>query len=159
MSASDLLTSAAAAWASASIVYRRSDPEYSSTLLNKAESIYAWGISNEGIYSKYYTAATSCYPSTSFLDHQTWAAGWLYLATRNTSYLNDAASFWQRSYGKNASNADIFSGWYSVWAPAAVLMRQISRTGVEVPEINQFNSFFEQYWLPSWVNAEGELQT
>lgn len=156
MKASDLYSSASAAYASASIIYRRAKPKYSRLLLSKAISMYNWAISAEGVYTDYYKQATyPAYPGGYYLDHQSWAAAWLYVATRDGKYLNDAASFWRRSYGKNPQQeCDIFPGWASLWAPVSVLMRQISRTGVNVPGIDMYNAYYEDWFFPAWTKAD-----
>lgn len=39
------------------------------------------------------------YNSTSFLDDLSWAAGWMYRATLDTAYLNDAVKFFEMHRG------------------------------------------------------------
>ncbi len=153
MTASDLLSSAAAAWASSSLVFKSSDPAYAKTLANKAKSIYTWAKSGpKGKYSAYYKDAVgSIYPSTDYIDDLTWAAAWLYKATGDKNYLKDAEGYWKSA----ADDADLYPGWDSVWVPAAVLMRQISRSGVTVPGKEMYSSFYEKVFLPSWLKADG----
>ncbi len=159
MAASDLLSNAAAAWASASLVFKTVDAKYSKTLLSKAESIYALAKKKQGKYSDYFKDVTyTTFPSTDYLDNQAWAAGWLYRATKNKNYLNDAASFWERSYGRDNARADVFPNWDSLWAPSAALMRQISRGGKTIPGIKMYNGYFENKFVPSWVSANGTNQ-
>jgi hypothetical protein len=108
MHASDMLSGTAAAFASSSLAFKASDPAYAALLLSKAKSIYAWAISNEGKYSDFHREAVfEIYPSTDFLDDQSWAAGWLYRATGDKKYLTQAESFWKRSYGKDPYDADM----------------------------------------------------
>jgi hypothetical protein len=108
MRASDLLCSTAAAFASSSLAFKASDPAYAAALLSKAKSIYAWALTKQGRYSDYNKdAVASVYPSSDYLDDQSWAAGWLYRATGDRKYLYHAESFWKRSYGKNRYAADM----------------------------------------------------
>ncbi len=153
MTASELLSSAAAAWASSALVFKSSDPNYAKTLTNKAKSIYAWAKTGpKGKYSNYYKRAVhSIYPSTDYVDDLAWAAAWLYKATGDKDYLKDAESFWK----SDADNADLYPGWDSVWVPTAVLMRQIGRSGVKVPGKEMYDNFYEKEFLPSWLKADG----
>jgi hypothetical protein len=156
MGASDLLSNAAAAWASSALVFKSSDPKYAQTLVKKAQSIYALAKKKEGKYSDYFKDVTyTTFPSTDYLDNQAWAAGWLYRATKTKTYLADAASFWERSYGKDNAKADVFPNWDSLWAPSAALMRQIARGGVKVPGKVMYDNYFEKKFIPSWVSANG----
>lgn len=153
MTASDLLSSAAAAWASASIVFKKTDPVYSNLLKNKSKAIYEWAKSApKGKYSAYYPSAVgSIYPSSDYIDDLAWAAAWLYKATGDETYLKDAEGFWK----SDAQSADIYPGWDSVWVPTAVLMRQMSRSGVKIPGKEMYDSFYENQFLSSWLRADG----
>jgi hypothetical protein len=156
MHASDLLSNAAAAWASSALVFKSSDPKYAKNLIAKAQSIYAWAKKKEGKYSDYHKDVTyTTFPSTDYLDNQAWAAGWLYRATKSKSYLADAASFWERSYGKDNTRADVFPNWDSLWAPSAALMRQIARSGVKVPGKDMYDNYFVKKFVASWVSSNG----
>ncbi|KAL4520482.1 hypothetical protein Ndes2526A_g05046 [Nannochloris sp. 'desiccata'] len=115
-----------------------------------------WQKKKEGKYSDYFKDVTyTTFPSTDFLDNQAWAAAWLYRATKKKSYLKDAESFWERSYGRNNAKADIFPNWDSLWAPTAALMRQMGRSGVKIPGKDMYNKYFENKFVASWVSANG----
>ncbi|KAL5707860.1 cellulase [Ranunculus cassubicifolius] len=76
---------AAAALASASIVFHGVDSTYSSRLLSQAQSLFDFADKYRGSYS------LSCpfYCSYSgYQDELLWAAAWLYKASGNTKYLN-----------------------------------------------------------------------
>lgn len=157
MHASDLLSSAVAALASTAQLINSSDSATASQYLATAQSIYAQATSNEGLYSDYFQDATAgTFPSSAFLDDQTWAAAWMYRATQDVKYLADADSFWQRSFGANRYNADVWAGWDSLWGPAAVLMRQNWRTGVKAMDVDQYTEFIATMFVPAWTKADGE---
>lgn len=81
----------AAAMASGAILFA-SDSSYASQLLEKAKKVYNFGKSYQG--NNGYTATEGAYASYSgYNDELAWAATWLYLATHDNSYLNDAKSF------------------------------------------------------------------
>jgi hypothetical protein len=81
-------------------------------------------------FSKQYNQAAPCkfYGSNSVADDQAWAAGWLYIATGDGSYLNDSKNFpnvgwvhgWNDThlgaaclYGENAKNWSAANGYIS----------------------------------------------
>lgn len=157
MRASDLLSNVAAGWASSSIGFRKSNPGYAFLLLDKAKSMYAWAKTREGRYSEAFKESVyTLYPSSDFLDNQAWAAAWLYKATKDARYLADAVKYWERSYGKDKFLADVYPGWDSMWAATAVLMRQISRSGVKITGGKLFNDYYDYNFYPSWVKANGK---
>lgn len=95
-------------------------------------------------------------PPADFLDSQAWAAAWLYRASGNKNYIDHAATFWERSYGVNPLNADVYPSWDSLWAPTAVFMRTLARRGVAVPGIDMYTGYFQNLFAPTWLNANGE---
>lgn len=89
---STVVGEAAAAMASASILFKDSDPAYSEELLSHAKDLFEFADatrSDEG-----YTAAANFYDSWSgFYDELSWAATWLYLATGESEYIDKAESY------------------------------------------------------------------
>jgi endoglucanase len=88
---SDLAGETAAAMASASIVFRDSDPAYADKLLTHARQLFIFADTYRGKYSDSIKDAQSFYNSWSgYQDELTWAAIWLYLATDEQAYLDKA---------------------------------------------------------------------
>ncbi len=80
---------AAAALTVASLVFEDSDPEYSKLCLEHAVSLYAFADSTRS--DSGYTAANGFYDSWSgFYDELAWAGAWLYIATDDVKYLENA---------------------------------------------------------------------
>lgn len=97
---SDVAAETAAAMASASLVFKDSDPQYSSTLLKHAKQLFDFADSKRGVYSVSIPAVVNFYNSTGYGDELLWAASWLYHATEDKTYLdyvtnhgNEFASF------------------------------------------------------------------
>lgn len=87
---SDVAAETAAALASASLVFRKSDPSYSKLLLNRAMRVFAFADKYRGPYSnglKAYVCPFYCSYS-GYQDELLWGAAWLHRATRNPAYLN-----------------------------------------------------------------------
>ncbi len=81
----------AAALASASIIFKESDPAYSATLLVHAKELYEFGDQHRGRYNEDGgIPATGTYSSGGFQDELTWGALWLYKATGDQKYLDKA---------------------------------------------------------------------
>lgn len=87
---SDVAGSSAAAMAAVSIIFRESDPAYSDKLLSHAEVLYNFSKTYKGLYSESIRDAKRTYPSTSYEDDLAWGALWIYLATANNTYLDEA---------------------------------------------------------------------
>uniref|UniRef100_A0A2C9JXZ5 Endoglucanase n=1 Tax=Biomphalaria glabrata TaxID=6526 RepID=A0A2C9JXZ5_BIOGL len=87
---SDIAAGTAAALAAGSIVFLdNGDTDYSQELLTAAESLYSFAKANRGVFK----TAGNFYTSTADRDEMCEASIWLYKATHQTSYLNDAKSF------------------------------------------------------------------
>jgi hypothetical protein len=92
----DLADSAAAAFASASMVFQASDPTYAATLLTHARQL--WQTTETLPKSKY----DDCTPIvkgfynswSGFADELVWGSLWLYRATGDTTYLTRAQAYY-----------------------------------------------------------------
>ncbi len=85
----DVVCETAAALASASIVFKDSDPAYSAELIEHAKSLYDFGDQYRGFYTDAIPAGC-CYPSGNYYDELVWGALWLYKATGDLTYLQKA---------------------------------------------------------------------
>ncbi|XP_019431423.1 PREDICTED: endoglucanase 2-like [Lupinus angustifolius] len=84
---SDIAAETAAAMASASLVFKKADSTYSSTLLKHAKQLFTFADKNRGSYSENIPEVATYYNSTGYGDELLWAASWLYHATGDDSYL------------------------------------------------------------------------
>ncbi|KAJ3672412.1 hypothetical protein LUZ60_007133 [Juncus effusus] len=84
---SDVAGETAAALAAASLVFKSSDPTYSTTLLSHSKQLFAFADNYTGIFSETFPYLQFYYNSTGYTDELLWAASWLYHATGNQSYL------------------------------------------------------------------------
>ena len=112
---------AAAALAVASIVYKDIDKDYSALCLEHAKSLYAFADSTRN--DSGYTAANGFYNSWSgFYDELAWAGCWLYTATNDSKYLDNAKTcFTKAGHDYNWSLC-----WDDVHIGAAVLLAKIT---------------------------------
>ncbi|XP_026440927.1 endoglucanase 6-like [Papaver somniferum] len=90
---SDLAGETAAAMAAASIVFRHSNPSYSKLLITHAKQLFDFADKYRGKYDSSISVARKYYQSFSgYGDELLWAAGWMYQATNEDTYLNYFAS-------------------------------------------------------------------
>jgi len=144
---SDLAGEAAAALASASIVFRPTNAAYADTLLTHATQLFNFADTYRGKYSDSIRDAANFYNSWSgYNDELAWGATWLYKATKaagrtDTSYLNKAESLFQ--------NISINNGWTQSWDDKSygtgILLAQ--ETGKA-----QYKNAVEG-WLNNWTNG------
>ncbi|KAK7093973.1 endoglucanase E-4-like [Littorina saxatilis] len=96
---SDVAAETAAAMAAGSLAFKAHDGGYAGKLLHAAESLYDFAKSHRGIYSQSISQAAAFYSSSGDKDEMCVAAMWLYKATRQAKYLNDAKSFHENAWG------------------------------------------------------------
>ncbi len=130
----------AAALAAASIIFKDEDKSYSKTLLEHAESLYAFADkykSDQG-----YTAANGFYQSHSgYNDELAFAGAWLYLATNDKDYLDKA----KKAFASINLNPNWALCWDDVSVGAALLLADI--TGDKT-----YTDFIEQH-LGFWTTG------
>ncbi|ESO91445.1 hypothetical protein LOTGIDRAFT_105466 [Lottia gigantea] len=90
---SDVAGETAAAMAAGSIAFKKRDHAYSTKLLTAAKSLYVFAKTYTGKYSQSVQGAGQFYSSSGYTDELCEAAIWLYRATKDQKYLNDAKGF------------------------------------------------------------------
>nr|XP_006826093.1 PREDICTED: endoglucanase 15-like [Saccoglossus kowalevskii] len=134
---SDIAGDTAAALAVASIIFSTSDPAYAAILLNHAEILFEFAINYPGNHP-----ANGYYQPTEYGDELGLAACWLYLATGNELYLQNAEDLYvaHRLFRKSWAY-----GWSAKNPAVQVLLYQI--TG----KIKYYNSLtnYVDSWLPN----------
>lgn len=146
---SDLAAEAAAALAAASIVFRTTDTAYADKLLDHAEQLYEFADTYRGRYSDSITNAESFYKSwNGYYDELAWGAAWLYEATEDAQYLQQAESIYQ-AYLDELDPGGTLS-WDDKSYGAAILLTQ--QTGAL-----RYRQDVEA-WLNAWVNGTDGIQ-
>lgn len=93
---SDLAGETAAALAATSIVFKSVDSTYSALCLTRAKQLYAFAKQYQGKYSQSIPQVADFYPSSGYGDELAWSASWLYRASNDVAYLNDAKVFYSQ---------------------------------------------------------------
>ncbi|XP_002510516.2 endoglucanase 10 [Ricinus communis] len=136
---SDVAAETAAALASSSLVFKKSDPAYSSTLLKHARQLFSFADRHRGSYSESIPEVQNFYNSTGYGDELLWAATWLYHATNDKSYLQYVTGTNGKSYA-NWGSPTWFS-WDNKLAGTQVLLSRLTFFG----EKDTSNSGLQMY--------------
>lgn len=117
----------AAAMASASLVFKKSDSTYSSSLLKHAQQLFNFADNHRGSYSVSIPQVQNFYNSTGYGDELLWAASWLYHATGDRSYLRYVTG----KNGKDFANwgSPSWFSWDNKLAGTQVLLSRLSFFG------------------------------
>ncbi|XP_038898468.1 endoglucanase 10-like [Benincasa hispida] len=125
----DVAAETAAAMASASLVYKKSDPSYSNKLLKHAEELFSFADGNRGLYSINIPEVQTYYNSSGYGDELLWAASWLYHATEDEAYLDYVAGSNGKLYAKWGSPT--WFSWDDKHAATQVLLSRLNFFGSE----------------------------
>ncbi|KAF4348839.1 hypothetical protein CsatB_019963 [Cannabis sativa] len=126
---SDVAGETAAALASASLVFKKSNPTYSSNLLKHAKQLFAFADKYRGSYSVSIPEVQTYYNSTGYGDELLWAASWLFHATGDHSYLDYVTGDNGQEFA-NFGSPTWFS-WDNKLAGVQVLLSRISFFGAK----------------------------
>ncbi|GKU90083.1 hypothetical protein SLEP1_g4125 [Rubroshorea leprosula] len=117
----------AAAMAAASLVFKKTDSTYSSTLLKHAQQLFSFADKFRASYSESIPDVATYYNSTGYGDELLWAASWLYHATGDKSYLQYVTV----KNGKDFANwgSPTWFSWDNKLAGTQVLLSRLSFFG------------------------------
>ncbi|CAM8981714.1 unnamed protein product [Rhodiola kirilowii] len=123
---SEVAAETAAALASASLVFKSSNPDYSNTLLEHAKTLFTFADKYRKSYIVSIPEVQNFYNSTGFADELLWAAGWLYHATGDDTYF----AYTER-HGKLFANfgSPTWFSWDNKLAAVQVLLSRVSFFG------------------------------
>ncbi len=150
---SDLAGETAAAMASASILFKQSDPTYSATLVTHAKQLYTFADTYRGKYSDCITDAQNFYRSWSgYNDELVWGAIWLYRATGDASYLAKAEQYYDNLSNEQQTTTKSYK-WTIAWDDksygAYVLLNKLTGKQRYLDDANR--------WLDYWtVGVNGQ---
>ncbi|XP_072172400.1 LOW QUALITY PROTEIN: endoglucanase 1-like [Diadema setosum] len=142
---SDLAGETAASLAAASIVFRDSDLSYSNTLLRHAKELYNFAYNYRGIYSQSISRQTDYYSSWGYCDELAFAAAWLYRASGEENYYNQAEDLYY-------THLTSYLSWAFTWddkkAGVEMLMYQMrSEVNAGEPYKSAIKAYLDK-WLP-----------
>jgi chitodextrinase len=146
---SDLAGEYAAATASASMVFKATDPAYAASLITHAKQLYSFADTYRGKYSSCITDAANYYNSWSgYQDELVWGAIWLYRATGEESYLAKAKAEYSK-LGTEPQSSERSYKWTIAWDDksygAYVLMAKLTGEQTYITDANR--------WLDYWTTG------
>ncbi|MFI9008354.1 glycoside hydrolase family 9 protein [Actinosynnema sp. NPDC053489] len=146
---SDLAGEYAAAMASASMVFKPTDPTYAATLLTHAKQLYSFADTYRGKYSSCITDSANFYNSWSgYQDELVWGAIWLYRATGDASYLAKAKAEYPKLSTEPQSTTRSYK-WTIAWDDksygAYALLAKLTGEAEYVADANR--------WLDYWTTG------
>ncbi|HHU50368.1 MAG TPA: glycoside hydrolase [Firmicutes bacterium] len=158
--ASDVCGSAAASLALMYLNYQDRDPSYAAQCLTAAKNLYTFAKNYRGL-----SQSGGFYNSTSDLDDLTWGAIWLYVATNDSSYLEDADAFMLEKGidGVNSYANHWTHCWDDVFGGVFVKLAQLTNDPKYV-EIAEENLEYWMYHAPTtpggvkYINSWGALR-
>ncbi|XP_070534191.1 endoglucanase 4-like [Ptychodera flava] len=133
---SDVLGETVAALSGCSLIFTEVDPVYAARCLEEAKDLYRMATNWRGAYPQ-----TKYYISRGYGDELMWAAAWLYRATNDTQYLEDAEGFYEEFGGRWISYN---FGWGDKRPGAQLLMYQLTGN----PDYAEHSQAFLDNWLP-----------
>ncbi|KAI3425705.1 hypothetical protein D9Q98_007681 [Chlorella vulgaris] len=158
MAASDLLGTVSASLASASMLLRPVNASEADSFLQHAKELYAWGASRQGLYGTSNPKSSWVYRCSRYHDKLMLAAGWLYRATGNASYLQAAHQHWRDAGGMYGSAGSVspYVSWDSLYAPAVALLLNVGADigAAAVPGHSEYLTFFADFG-EVWQQASG----
>ncbi|XP_070565299.1 endoglucanase 1-like [Ptychodera flava] len=134
---SDVAAETAAALSACSMVFKDVDPEFSAQCLSHARELYEFADAVQGVYPLQYY-----YKSRSFGDELAWAACWLYYATSEAEFLDDAENHFVKYNLKPRAYA---FGWGDKKPGVQLLLHHL------IKDDTYYMSRFKKYldnWLP-----------
>jgi hypothetical protein len=157
MPASDLLGMTSAAMSSASMLLKTVSPTMSRALLTKAQTLYAWGKTTLGLYSDSYPGYNKdVYGSSSYRDKLFLAAAWLYRATGQDAYQQEAYTWFTQLGGRYS--ASVYVSWDDVTAPAVMALLAAGRersTTAKIKGMSEYQAYMADTFVKTWVRADG----
>ncbi|KAG2222099.1 hypothetical protein INT45_007985 [Circinella minor] len=124
----DVAALTAAAFASTSMIFRKTDEDYANTLVSHAETLYAFAESATPwqVYSDSVEAAKDYYETYDYSSQLVYGALWLYRATNNTVYRDKASNYFDQFSLK--SKAITIMDWHDQTGGVFVLGAAIDTT-------------------------------
>ncbi|GLG99065.1 Putative endo-beta-1,4-glucanase HsEG3 [Gryllus bimaculatus] len=122
---SDLAGETAAALAAVSLVFRaEGDKEFAALALRHARELYRFATLHRGLYHETIKQAAEFYESTDYGDELTWAAAWLFRATNESQFLDEAQHHYSKFRLRERPNEFFYN---KKVAGVQVLLAQLTR--------------------------------
>lgn len=115
----DYVAATAASLAANYLNFKDTDPTYAQKSLDYAEALFKFAMENEKELSDNADGPKTYYNSSKWVDDYCWAGMWLYKATKNTTYLDEALGVLGNDYYAPPTYVHC---WNDVWTGAMCLI-------------------------------------
>lgn len=146
----DYAASAAASLAANYMNFKDTDSEYAEKSLDYAKALFSFARNHEKQLSDNADGPKQYYRSEKWEDDYVWAAAWLYKATEDISYLNEAAKYIDYYAPSGWAHC-----WNDVWSGAITLLGEID---LEHPEIDLQNIYRKAQNKSEYEDADFWIQ-
>jgi hypothetical protein len=146
----DYVVSAAASLAINYMNFKDTDPEYAQKSLDYAKALYTFANSNTLELSDNADGPKGYYRSEKWEDDYVWAAAWMYKATEDVSYLNDAMPY----IDYYAPSGWCYC-WNDMWSGALTILGEID---LEHPELDIQNMYRTAQGKTQYEDADFWIQ-
>jgi len=130
---SDITGESAAALAAGYVAFKDADAGYANRLLDAAKGLYSFSKAHRGVFH----GSAPFYGSSGEKDEMCLAGVWLYRATGDAGYLNDAKA-----------NADLGVGWALSWDDNRISCQQLLYEETKEGKYKQAIEGFFNSWMP-----------
>jgi len=158
----DYAASAAGSLAINYLNFKDTDPEYAEKSLDYAKALMKFAMTHEKQLSDNSDGPKQYYQSSKWEDDYCWAAAWLYLCTKDITYLNDAAP-----YVDYYAPSGYCYNWNDMWGGANTIWGVINQTYPEIDLVNIVRKaqgkneyVYDDFWdevekcFPTWQALE-----
>ncbi|KAH7667580.1 Glycoside hydrolase family 9 protein [Dioscorea alata] len=152
---SDVAGETSAAFAAASIAFRKSDPQYADVLLDHAKQLFQFANDHRGIYQESVPVAGKFYASSGFDDEYQWAAIWLFHATDDQTYTDYLADL-----GNTGGVRSLFS-WDDKWVGVQTIVSKLKiekKFDDQNPLWDKYESEMVQFICPTIQRGSNNVQ-
>ncbi len=146
----DYVVSAAASLAVNYLNFKDTDAAYAAQSLDYAKALFSFAQTHEKELSDNADGPKVYYRSEEWEDDYVWAAAWLYKATEDISYLEDAVNY----INYYAPSGWVFC-WNDTWSGALTLLGEID---IEHPELDLQNMYRNAKNITQYEDADFWLQ-
>lgn len=152
----DYVVATAASLASAYLNFKATDAAYADKCLDYAKALFKFAQTNEKQLSDNEDGPRSFYNSSKWVDDYCWAGMWLYMATGNTDYLDEALGVLNNDYYAPPTYVHC---WNDVWTGAMCLISECNDKDNTILDRFRTISGKNEYEIKDfWSQIEKQIQ-
>lgn len=152
----DYVVATAASLASAYLNFKDTDFEYANKCLDYAQALFKFAQKNEKQLSDNEDGPRSFYNSSKWVDDYCWAGMWLYMATGDTNYLDEALGVLNNDYYAPPTYVHC---WNDVWTGAMCLISECNDKDNTILDRFRTISGKNEYEIKDfWSQIEKQIQ-